>query len=384
MPVSGWVSWKSLDHVVRSFFILFVLTVSLTGCIRKKHHGAVGANGVGTDPIKVGLVLDKGGKDDKSFNSAADRGAHLAANDLGIRLKEVESSDDAAFEPALRTFAERGYPLVIAIGFSQADAVKKVAPQFPKTHFALVDGVVEAPNVESLMFAEHEGSYMVGYLAALASKTHKMGFIGGMDIALIRRFEMGYEAGIEAADPKAELFVNYVGVNSSAWANPARGKELALSQYQRGADVVFHAAGASGLGIFDAAQELGTLAIGCDSNQNAIRPGRVLTSMLKRVDTAVYDAIKQQLSGEFKAGTKSFGLKDKGIDYAIDQNNQKVIAPYLEKLSAVRSKIEQGQIKVPDFYETGRAAPKSTAKSVELKPNELKSVDLKPAAPAVK
>ncbi len=362
--ISTQCSAESAFRFLAFIFLSASVATSLTGCIRKKHQAA-GANGVGGDPIKVGVVLDKGGKDDKSFNSAADRGAHLATNDLGIRLKEVESSDDAAFEPALRKFAERGYPLVIAIGFSQADAVKKVAPQFPKTHFALVDGIVEAPNVENLMFAEHEGSYMVGYLAALVSKTHKIGFIGGMDIALIRRFEMGYEAGVKAADPKSELFVNYVGVNSSAWANPSRGKELALSQYQRGADVVFHAAGASGLGIFDAAQELGKFAIGCDSNQNAIRPGRVLTSMLKRVDNAVYDAIKQQIAGEFNAGTKTFGLKDKGIDYAIDENNQKLIAPYKDKLESVRRQVESGQIKVPDFYETSKAAPKITAKAAD-------------------
>ena len=344
-----------------------LLLASGLGCIRKSHKVFTGAKAGGRvlDPIKVGVVLDKGGKDDKSFNSAADRGAHLAANDLGIRLKEVESSDEAAFEPALRTFAERGYPLVIAIGFSQSDAVKKVAAQFPNTHFALVDGIVEAPNVESLLFAEHEGSYMVGYLAALVSKTHKVGFIGGMDIALIRRFEMGYSAGAKAADSHTEVIVNYVGVNSSAWANPTRGKELALSQYQRGADVVFHAAGASGLGVFDAAQESAAYAIGCDSNQNSIRPGRVLTSMLKRVDTAVYDAIKQQLEGGFKAGTKTFGLKDKGIDYAIDENNRALIAPFQSKLEGVRKKIEDGLIKVPDFYETSREAPKSSSKPAD-------------------
>jgi basic membrane protein A len=300
--------------------------------------------------LKVGLVLDKGGKDDRSFNSAAFRGAQQAVRDLHIELKDVESPDDAAFEPALRTFAERGYQLVIAIGFAQIDAVKKVAPQFPNTHFAIIDGVVPAPNVESLMFNEHEGSYLVGYLAGLMTKTNKVGFIGGMDIALIKRFELAYTAGLKAANPKAELTVNYVGVNNTAWANPTRGKELALAQYGNGVDIIFHAAGASGLGVFDAAEEKKQFVIGCDSNQNDIKPGRVITSMLKRVDTAVYNVIKEQSEGKFTGGQHSFGLKDNGIDYAVDANNEKLIAPYKDKLDAVRKDIESGKIQVPDYY----------------------------------
>jgi basic membrane protein A len=333
-----------------------LVTVFSIGCTRSSQApvpagggaGAAAKPGVG---IKIGLVLDKGGKDDKSFNTAAFVGSTLAAKELGIELKEVESPDDAAFEPALRTFAERGYQLVIAIGFAQIDAVKKVAPQFPKTHFAIVDGVVEGPNVESLMFAEHEGSYLVGYLAGLMTKSNKVGFIGGMDIALIRRFQMGYEAGAKAANPKIEVVSSYVGVNSSAWANPTRGKELALTQYDRGADVIFAAAGASGQGVFDAAEEKKTFIIGVDSNQNALKPGRVATSMLKRVDTAVYDVIKSQVDGKFSAGKRSFGLKDKGIDYAVDANNEAIIAPYKAKLEEIRAKIMSGEIKVPDFYE---------------------------------
>jgi basic membrane protein A len=340
--------------------ICFISTTALLGAGCTKHAAetstpAVTATGSkAAEPLKVGLVLDKGGKDDKSFNSAAAKGAADAAKDLGVQIKQVESPDDSAFEPALRTFGERGYPLVIAVGFSQIDAVKKVAPQFPKTHFALVDGVVEQPNVASLMFAEHEGSYLVGYLAGLMTKSNKVGFIGGMDIALIRRFEMGYEAGLKAANPKAELLVNYVGVNSSAWANPARGKELALSQYERGADIIFHAAGASGMGVFDAAEEKKAYAIGVDSNQNSVKPGRVATSMLKRVDTAVYNIIKAESETKFTAGKRYFGLKDKGIDYAVDENNQAIIAPYKEKLEAIRAKIIAGEIKVPDFYETNK------------------------------
>lgn len=305
--------------------------------------------------LRVGLVLDKGGKDDKSFNSAAFKGAAAAAREFSVDLKDVECPDDAAFEPALRTFAERGYPLVFAIGFAQIDAVKKVAPQFPDTHFAVVDGIVEGPNVASLMFSEHEGSYLVGYLAGLVSKSGKVGFIGGMDVPLIRRFQMGYEAGVKAADPKAEVLVNYVGANSSAWANPSRGKELALGQIARKADVIFHAAGASGLGVFDAVEEKQKLAIGVDSNQNAVKPGRVLTSMLKRVDTAVYETIKDKVAGKFAAGTRYLGLADKGIDYAVDEHNRTLIEPFQAKLAQVREGIVKGEIKVPDYYATSRA-----------------------------
>ena len=316
--------------------------------------GDAAATKSGGSAIRVGLVLDKGGRDDKSFNSAAFRGATQAKNEFGIQLKDVECSDDAAFEPAMRTFAEREYDLVIAIGFAQIDALKKVSAQFPKTHFAIVDGVVEGPNVASLMFAEHEGSFLAGYAAGLETKTNKVGFVGGMDVPLIRRFQMGYEAGVKAANPKAEVLVNYVGVNSSAWANPSRGKELALGQYGRGADVIFHAAGASGMGVFDAAEDQKKLAIGVDSNQNAVKPGRVFTSMLKRVDTAVYETIKARVSGEFKPGRRDFGLADKGIDLAIDENNQKLIEPHLAKIEQARAAIIKGDTKVPDYYVTSK------------------------------
>lgn len=302
--------------------------------------------------LTIGLVLDKGGKDDRSFNTAAVVGSSQAAKEFGLTIKDVESPDDTAFEPALRTFAERGQPLVIAIGFGQADALKKVAPQFPNTKFAIVDAVVDAPNVASLMFEEQEGSFLVGYLAGLATKTNAVGFVGGMEVALIRRFLMAYEAGAKAANPKVKVLNNFVGITASAWANPTRGKELALSQINQGADVIFHAAGASGMGVFDAAEEKKVYAIGVDSNQNAIKPGRVLTSMLKRVDTAVYAVIAEVVKGEFKPGLRSFGLKDKGIDYAVDSNNEALIAPYKTKLEEVRAQIISGKIVAPDFYKS--------------------------------
>lgn len=347
----------SLKFVVQIFAIAgLVASTGSVGCTKK--DGAAGTepgadSGAKKSGIVIGLVLDKGGKDDKSFNSAAVAGAERAAKDFGVTIKDVESPDDAAFEPAMRTFAERGVPLVIGIGFAQADPMKKVAPQFPNTHFAVVDAIVDAPNVSSLMFEEQEGSYLVGYLAGLATKTDKVGFVGGMEVALIRRFLMAYEAGVKAANPKAKVFSNFVGITAAAWANPNKGKELALTQLSQGADIIFHAAGASGMGVFDAVEEKKALIIGVDSNQNALKPGRVLTSMLKRVDNAVYDAIKDQVNGEFKAGIRSFGLKDKGIDYAVDSNNEALIAPYTERLEKVRADIIAGKVNIPDYYKTG-------------------------------
>lgn len=340
----------SLKFVVQIFVIAGL--VGSVGCT-KKDGAASSDSGAKKSGIVIGLVLDKGGKDDKSFNSAAVAGAERAAKDFGVTIKDVESPDDAAFEPAMRTFAERGIPLVIGIGFAQADPMKKVAPQFPNTHFAVVDAVVEAPNVSSLMFEEQEGSYLVGYLAGLATKTNKVGFVGGMEVALIRRFLLAYEAGVKAANPKATVFNNFVGITAAAWANPNKGKELALTQLSQGADVIFHAAGASGMGVFDAVEEKKALIIGVDSNQNAIKPGRVLTSMLKRVDNAVYDAIKDQVNGTFKPGIHSFGLKDKGIDYAVDSHNEALIAPYTKQLEQVRADIIAGKVAIPDFYKTG-------------------------------
>lgn len=304
-------------------------------------------------PIRVGLVLDKGGKDDKSFNAAAFKGAQEAQQKLGIQLKVVEATDDNAFEPMIRALAQKDYDLVISVGISQGDSLKKVAPQFPAKKFAIVDAEVNAPNVRTLLFQEHEGSFLVGAAAALASTTGKLGFIGGMEIPLIRRFEMGYAAGAKHVNPKAQVFTNYIGVTGEAWNNPPKCKELAVSQYDRGADVIFAAAGASNTGLFDAAEEKKKFAIGVDSNQNWIKPGRVLTSMLKRVDLAVYKAIEQVVGGKFEAGIIRHGLKDQGIDYAVDSSNEKVLTTEIRsKLEAIKKQIIAGKIKVPDYYQT--------------------------------
>ncbi len=305
--------------------------------------------------FKVGLVLDKGGKDDKSFNSAAYEGALKAQKELGIELKYVEATDSNSIENLHRSFAKKDFDLIIGIGFAQADAVKKISTQFPDKKFAIVDGNVTAPNVKSLMFEEQEASYLVGAIAALKSKTGKIGFIGGMDIPLIRRFEMGYKAGAEKINGKVNLVSNFIGVTGEAWNNPAKAKELALNQYNTGVDVIFVAAGASGTGAFDAAEDKKAFAIGVDSNQNWMKPGYILTSMLKRVDVAVFDTIKDAKDGNFKAGVLQFGLKNKGVDYAVDANNEKLLTPEIrKKVEELKAQIIAGKITVPDYYKKAK------------------------------
>jgi len=295
--------------------------------------------------------LDRGGKDDKSFNSSAYEGANLARTNLGIYLKYVEAADDNAFEPSLRAFAQHDFDLIIGIGFAQKEAVKKVASQFPHKHFAIVDSEVNAPNVRSLMFQEHEGAYLIGAIAAMTSKTGKIGFVGGMDIPLIRRFEMGYQTGAKHINPQIVVLANFVGVTSEAWNNPPKGKELALSQYDRGADIIFAAAGASGLGVFDAAEQKQKFAIGVDSNQNWTKPGLILTSMLKRVDEAVYSTIEEAKAGKFAGGVKRFGLANNGIAYSCDRYNAKVLTESVrQRADELKAEIINGKIEVPDYY----------------------------------
>jgi basic membrane protein A and related proteins len=247
--------------------------------------------------------------------------------------------------------SDKNNDIIVGIGFAPMEAKKKVAAAFPQKKFAIVDAEVSAPNVRSLLFQEHEGSYLVGALAAMTSKTGKVGFIGGMDIPLIRRFELGYKAGVEKINPKAKLTSNYIGVTGEAWNNPAKAKELALSQYGGGVDVIFGAAGASNYGLFDAAEEVKKLSIGVDSNQNWIKPGYVLTSMLKRVDSAVFQVTKEVAEGKFKGGVERFGLSNQGIDYAVDQHNEKLLtAEARRKVDGLKAEIIAGRIQVPDYY----------------------------------
>src|SRR2546428_2690787 len=319
--------------------------------------------------IHVGIVFDIGGKDDRSFNAAAWAGVKCAESGtlpdgktscgkppLDIVLRDVEPGNPTSIEPAMRAFAERGYDLIIGVGFAQAPIMETVAKDYPDIHFAIVDGVSQLPNVASLVFKEHEGSYLVGMIAARTSKTGTIGFVGGMDIGLIHRFETGYEEGARAVNPNIKIVQNYVGVTDAAWNNPGKGKELSLSQISKGADVIFTAAGNSGLGAFDAVEQQGKqngrathFVIGVDSNQNMVKPGFVLTSMVKRVDNAVYDVIKLVVERKFQAGFHVFGLESDGVGYAMDQYNKDLVSPEaIQAAEEAKKKIIAGQIKVTD------------------------------------
>jgi basic membrane protein A len=296
------------------------------------------------------IIFDMGGKFDKSFNEAAYAGAQRFKKDTGIAYREFEVTSETQREQALRNMARRGSPIVVAVGFSQASGVDKVAKEFPGVKFAIIDAVVDLPNVQSIVFKEHEGSFLVGMAAAMASKTGKIGFVGGMDIPLIRKFALGYEEGAKYVNPKIEIFQNMTGTTPAAWNDPTRGGELARSQFDRGADVVYAAAGATGLGVLQAAKDKGRLAIGVDSNQNHIQPGAVLTSMVKRVDLAVYEAFKSARGGTWKPGLRVLGVADGGVGYSLDQYNRSLITPEMERrLAQARADIVGGKIKVTDY-----------------------------------
>src|SRR5262245_51133221 len=296
------------------------------------------------------VVFDMGGKFDKSFNEAAYAGAERFKKETGIADREFEVTNEAQREQALRNMARRGSQIVVGIGFAQATGMEKVAKEFPAIKFAIIDAVVDLPNVQSIVFKEHEGSFLVGMAAAMASKTGKIGFVGGMDIPLIRRFAVGYVEGARYVNPKIEVYQNMTGTTPAAWNDPTRGGELARSQFDRGADVVYAAAGATGLGVLQAAKDRGRLAVGVDSNQNHIQPGTVLTSMIKRVDLAVYDAFKTAREGTWKPGVRVLGVAEGGVGFALDQYNRSLITPEMERrLAQARADIAAGKIKVTDY-----------------------------------
>jgi basic membrane protein A len=318
---------------------------------------------------EAGIVFDIGGKDDRSFNAAAWNGVKCAETGkwptgadcgkpaLGIVLRDVEPGTPVSIEPAFRAFAERQFDVIIGIGFAQAPIVESVAKDYPAIRFAIVDGVSEMPNVASLVFKEHEGSYLVGILAAMTSKTGTLGFLGGMDIGLIHRFAKGFEEGAKSVNPNIRVLENYVGVTDAAWNNPGRGKELALAQIAKGADIIFTAAGNSGLGAFDAVEEMGRDAtgrathfvIGVDSNQNMVKPGFVLTSMVKRVDNAVYQIVREVKEGRFSPGLHVFGLDSDGVGYAVDQHNAQLLSPRaIAAAEDAKRRIIAGEITVTD------------------------------------
>ena len=296
------------------------------------------------------VVYDAGGKFDKSFNEAAYNGMERFRKETGGSYLEFEIANDTQREQAFRRMAQKGANPIIGIGFTQASALEKVAKEFPQLKFAIVDMVVNLPNVQSVVFKEQEGAFLAGMAAAMASTSGKVGFVGGMDVPLIRRFQCGYEQGAKHANPKAETLSNMTGTTPAAWSDPTRGGELARNQFSRGVDVIFAAAGGTGVGVYQAAKDQGRLAIGVDSNQNPLHPGTMLTSMVKRVDVAVFNIARSVKDNRWQSGVQVLGLKENGVALAMDEHNAKRVTPEMRKrLDAAQADIVAGRIKVADY-----------------------------------
>lgn len=304
------------------------------------------------------VVYDMGGKFDKSFNEGVWRGVKKFSDETGVDILEFEVTNESQREQALRRMAERGATVILGVGFAQADAIAKVAAEYPDKQFSIIDvGWLDAPNLRQYVFKEHEGSYLVGVAAALASQTDKLGFVGGMDIPLIRKFACGYVGGVKSVKGSANIYQNMTGTTPAAWNDPGRGAELARSQIDRGADVIYHAAGATGLGVIQAVANADKLAIGVDSNQNGLAPGQVLTSMLKRVDVAAYETFKDAMIGDFSSGVRVLGVAEGGVDWALDEHNKALITDEIKlAVDAARKDILSGKVRVHD-YETSSSCP---------------------------
>jgi basic membrane protein A len=335
---------KSLIYI---FVFLFVLFIS---CGEKKTNEQ-NKNA----PMKVGLVFDVGGRGDKSFNDAAYRGLEKAKKELGIEYEYIEPGPGAEREAALRQFASRDdISIIFGIGFIFTDEITKIAQEFPDKKFACVDYTITPnkiipSNLIALEFKEEEGSFLIGAIAGLTTKTNVVGFVGGMESPLIKKFEKSYVAGVKYVNPKCKVLIGYAGVTGEAFKNPGKGKELALGQYSQGADIIYHASGVTGLGVFEAARETNKLAIGVDSDQYEEAPGYILTSMIKIVDESVFDCIKQAKNGTFKGGrVETYGLKSNGVDYIYNDKNKNLITePVHQKVEEIRQKIIDGQITIP-------------------------------------
>ena len=302
------------------------------------------------EDISPAVVYDKAGKNDKSFNEAVYNGILKFAEDTDIKVREVEPTNEAQVSQGLSKLAKRKSSPIVAVGFSMANALEAAAKEFPETKFTIIDMVVEQPNVQSVVFAEHEGSFLVGALAAMKSESAKVGFIGGMDIPLIRKFACGYEQGAKYQNASVEVMSNMIGSTGAAFNNPSKGGELAKSQFDKGADVVFAAAGGSGTGVYQAAKDGGKYAIGVDSNQNHLQPGTMLTSMVKKVGDAAYSSFMDAKNGEWKASVKVMDLKAGGVDWALDEHNRDLVTPEMEKrMGELKALISSGYIKVHDY-----------------------------------
>ena len=299
-------------------------------------------------PIKVGLIYDTGGRGDLSFCDASYAGAKKAAEQWEIELKEITPGQSTDIERVLRQLARLKYDLIIGVGFLFQDPMTRVAPDFPKVNFAIVDVEAKVPNIVSLLFKAHEGTYLVGAIAAMKTKTNKIGFVGGMNVPLLHSFEAGYRAGAHTIKPELEVMVDYAGVTPQAFSDPARGKELAIAQFNKGADVILAAAGATSLGILEAAKEYNKFIIWVDANGNHLAPGLVLTSMIKGVELSIFQTIQSVVEGNFAGGTKIYGLKEGGIQYIVDENNRNLLSQeLLNRVENLKTKIITGEIVVP-------------------------------------
>jgi basic membrane protein A len=301
--------------------------------------------------FKPAVIYDMGGKFDKSFNEGVWNGVQKFTAESGVEVMEFEVTNETQREQAMRRMAERGATVILGVGFAQADAISKVAAEYPDRQFSIIDvGWLDAPNLRQYVFKEHEGSYIVGVAAAKASQTNKVGFIGGMDIGPISRFGCGFIGGVKAVNDNIEVYQNMTGSTPAAWNDPAKGAELAQSQIDRGADVVYHAAGGTGVGVIQAAADAGKLAIGVDKNQNGLRPGSVLTSMLKRVDVAAYETFTDAKAGKFTAGLVTLGLAEGGVDWALDDNNASLITADMKTaVEKAKADIISGSIIVHNY-----------------------------------
>ena len=303
-----------------------------------------------------GLIIDLGGKFDKSFNESAFNGAQRWVEETGGDYRETELQSEAQREQSMRRMAESGANPVVVLGFANASTLEKVAPDYPETSFAIVDSVVDQPNVQSIVFTEHEGSYLVGVLAAMASESGTVSFVGGMDIPLIQKFACGYAQGVKSVNPEAEIIVNMTGTTPAAWNDPVKGGELTRAQISQGSDVVYAAAGGTGVGVLQTAADEGVMSIGVDSNQNYLHPGSVLTSMMKRVDNAVYDVFSAGPEG-FEAGVNVLDLESEGVGYAVDEHNEALLTEEMRTaVEEARSGIVSGEIEVHD-YTTDNSCP---------------------------
>ncbi len=317
-----------------------------------KFLGAVAATALsaGAALAEPALIFDLGGKFDKSFNEAAHNGAQKWADETGGTYREIELQSEAQREQALRRFADAGLNPIITMGFAMADPLTTVAPDYPDTKFVVIDVTwLEADNIRQIGFAEHEGSFLVGMLAGMKSETGTVGFIGGMDVPLIRHFGCGFAQGAKAANPDVKIVANMTGTTPAAWNDPVKGSELTSAQISQGADVIFAAAGGTGVGVLQTAADQDILAIGVDSNQNHMHPGKVLTSMLKRVDVAVYDALKA--GTDVETGVFTLGLAEDGVGYALDENNASLISDEMKTaVDAAREQIIAGDLSVTSYY----------------------------------